>query len=97
MKDSEGPSGFSFTDIGADRAGVRFAKQSIASPASARAMQRALARPIEEAQFFPQVRDLPEGLSEAEFRRRYGDINSVEYQRMIAEIDRRIVAIPLYR
>ena len=31
--------------------------------------------PIEEAEFFPRVDDLPEGLSEAEFRRLYGDIN----------------------
>jgi len=97
VKDSDGPSGFSFTDIGADRAGVRLAERAIASPASARAVQQALVGPIEEAEFFPRVDDLPEGLSEAEFRRLYGDIDSAEFSRLIADIDRRIVAIPLYR
>ena len=97
VKDSDGPSGFSFTDIGADRAGVRLAERAIASPASARAVQQALVGPIEEAEFFPRVDDLPEGLSEAEFRRLYGDIDSAEFSRLIADIDRRIVAIALYR
>lgn len=97
VKDSDGPSGFSFTDIGADRAGVRFAERAFGSPVTARALQRALARPIDESAFFPRVGDLPEGLSEADFRRRYGDTNTADYNRMIAEIDRRIAAIPLYR
>jgi hypothetical protein len=97
VKDSDGPSGFSFTDIGADRAGVRLAEWGIASSTSARAVQRALGGPIEEAEFFPRVDDLPEGLSEGEFRRLYGDINSAEFRALIAEIDRRIMEIPLYR
>jgi hypothetical protein len=95
-RDAEGSSGFSFTDIGADRTGVRFAEKAIGSMETAQDVQRALSRPITENDFFPMVMDLPEGLSEAEFRRRYTDINSPEYTQMIAAIDQRIGAIPLY-
>lgn len=97
INDADGPSGFSFTDIGADRAGVRFAERATASRASARALQQALARTGDEGAFFPRIGDLPEGLSEAAFRSRFGDMNTAEYRRLVAEIDRRIAAIPVYR
>ncbi|MBM3488280.1 MAG: hypothetical protein FJX67_16870 [Alphaproteobacteria bacterium] len=96
VKDADGPSGFSFTDIGADRAGVRFAEAALASPEAARRVQAALAA-AREADFFPRVGDLPEGLSEAEFKLRYADMTSAAYQAHIREIDRRLAAIALYR
>jgi len=95
--DSEGPSGFSFTDIGADHAGIRFAQVATTSRESARRVQNALAGAPRESMFFPHVSDLPEGLSEEEFKRRYGDVNSASYKAVIDEVDRRIAAIPLYR
>ncbi|MFO1187836.1 MAG: hypothetical protein U1E87_10565 [Alphaproteobacteria bacterium] len=95
--DSDGPSGFSFTDIGADHAGIRFAEVATASQGSARQVQNALAGSPREVMFFPHVSDLPEGLSEAEFKRRYGDVNSAAYKKVIDEIDRRIATIPLYQ
>lgn len=97
VKDSSGASGFSFNDIGADRAGVRFARQAVSGQAAAQRFQERLAALSGERDFFPPVADLPEGLSVAEFRSRYGDVNSPAYKRMIDEIDRRIDAIPLYR
>lgn len=97
VKDSDGPTGFSFTDIGADRAGVRLAERATASMAAARGVQGVLAGPIDEATFFPRVGDLPEGLSEAAFRSQYRDMNSAEYLRLISEIDRRIAAVAIYR
>jgi hypothetical protein len=95
--DTEGPSGFSFTDIGADHAGIRFAQVATASQAAARRLQNALAGTARERDFFPHVGDLPEGLSEEEFKRRYVDVNSPSYTALVSEIDRRIAAIPLYR
>lgn len=90
-------SGFSFTDIAADRAGVRFAEVATGSVASAREVQNYLARGISEGQFFPEIRDLPEGLTDAQFRAQYGERESATYKRQIAEIDRQIATIPLYR
>jgi hypothetical protein len=95
--DSDGPSGFSFTDLGADHTGIRFAEIATVSQASARRAQNALAGSPKERDFFPRVGDLPEGLSEAEFKRRYGDVNAPAYTALVEEIDRRIAAIPLYR
>jgi hypothetical protein len=96
-KDAQKSSGFSFTDIGADRAGVQFAKRATESRSSAVQVQNLLAAASAEQVFFPRFSDLPEGMSEAAFRRRYGDVNSREYKRMIAEIDRRIARTQLFR
>ena len=60
-------------------------------------MQELLSRPIGEKQFFPEIRDLPEGLAAAQFKVQYGDRKSAKYLRMVAEIDRRIDTISLYR
>jgi hypothetical protein len=97
VKDTEGPSGFSFTDIAADRAGVRFAEVATVSEDSARALQNALAGDTHESIFFPRVGDLPEGLSEAEFKKRFGDVGAPGYTAQLKKIDGRIAAIPLYK
>lgn len=97
VKDAGQTSGFSFTDLAADRAGVMFAQRAVASQASAIRFQETLSGQPKESDIFPKVRDLPEGLSDAEFQRRYGDTNSSAYGKMVAEIDRRIGRIALYR
>ncbi len=97
VEDSTGESVFSFTDLAADRAGVRFARAAIASRDDAVRFQSRLSDLISEADIFPAVRDLPEGLSESEFKRRYGDTSSRAYNRLVAEIDRRIGKITLYQ
>ena len=45
----------------------------------------------------PATADLPEYMAEAEFKRRFGGVDGVEYKKMMAEIERRISALPLYR
>lgn len=98
IKDSDGPSGFSFTDIAADRTGVRFAQRATGSAEQARLVQRILAKDsVKETDFFPRIADLPEGLTQAQFARRYADVSSPAYATMIDQIDLRIAAIPLYR
>ncbi len=97
VEDSTGSSGFSFPDLAADRAGVQFARAAVVSRGGAVRFQRRLADLITEADIFPAVRDLPEGLSEPEFKRRYGNTNSRAYNRLVAEIDRRIGQITLYQ
>jgi uncharacterized protein YfiM (DUF2279 family) len=97
MSDSRGGSGFSFTDIAADRAGTRFGKLATASADSARRIQHLLSQGLTEADIMPAVLDLPEGLSEAEFDSRYTAVDSPAYRAVLDEIDRRIATCALYR
>jgi hypothetical protein len=95
--DARGSSGFSFTDLAADRAGTRLAEEALASRAAATRIQEALAGTVAEDTIFPSVAGLPDSLSAAEFRRRFGNLDSDRYAEMVAEIDRRIDRLPLYR
>ena len=90
-------SGFSFTDLAADRAGMRFAKHAVASKSEALRLQRILSGFITERDIFPPVRDLPEGLTTEQFQAMYGDTTSPAFYAVVTEIDRRIEGIPLYR
>ena len=90
-----GGSGFSFNDLAADRAGVALATAA-ADPRSARRLQALLGVRADQGLFFPRVDDLPEGLSKAEFKRRYGSIDGAPYKAMIEKIDGRISRLPAY-
>jgi hypothetical protein len=96
IEDSRGGSGFSFNDIAADRAGTRFGEYA-ADAASARNLQRRLTGTISEKDLMPATEDLPEFMPEKEFLQRFGGIDSPAYKKMIAEIDRRVGSLPLYR
>ena len=65
VSDAEGPSGFSFTDIAADRAGVRFAEVATGSESSARKLQDTLASSPAERDFFPRSATCPKGSAKA--------------------------------
>jgi hypothetical protein len=97
VSDSQGGSGFSFTDIAADRAGTRFGELAAASPSEARTLQKRLASGIGEADIMPAARDLPEHMSAAEFERRFGGVDSPAYRRIMAEIEDRIARLALYQ
>jgi hypothetical protein len=94
MADAHGGSGFSFNDLAADRAGTRLGEAALTRP---QALQERLAAPLDDAALMPPWRDLPEFLTEAEFGRRFGGVGAPEYERLLAEIDRRIAALPLWR
>ncbi len=91
-----GGSGFSFSDIAADRAGVTLAERAM-SAKTARRIQEVLAGASSEAVFFPDISGLPDNMSQAEFERRYGGVESPRYRELMAEIERRIVQAPAYR
>lgn len=97
VKDSRGGSGFSFTDIVADRAGTEFGELAVASSDSARDLQAFMAKGAAETDIMPKARDLPEHMTEAEFESRYGGVDSPKYRRVMDEIERRIAACELYR
>jgi hypothetical protein len=90
-------SGFSFTDIGADRMGVRFAKKATENRTKALEFQRVLSTASSERRFFPTFTDLPQGMTTAQFKSRYRDVKSKKYKDEIAKIVRRIDAIGMYR
>jgi len=96
IADSRGGSGFSFNDIAADRAGVRFGESAVIS-ATAKKLQARVGAGIIESDLIPAAADLPEYMPEAEFKRRFGGVDGVEYKKMMAEIERRVAALPLYR
>jgi hypothetical protein len=96
LADSRGGSGFSFNDLAADRAGSRLGELA-EGPLSARVLQARLRVPLTERVLMPETSDLPEFLPEPEFKRRFGGVGAPEYARMMADIEKRIAALPLYR
>ncbi len=97
LSDAQGGSGFSFIDLTADKAGTRFGDLATASPETARKIQQAMAQIKNYSDFMPDPRDLPEHLTEAEFKSRYGSPDSPAYEALAQQIDARIAAIPMYQ
>jgi len=97
LDDSQGGSGFSFTDIGADRTGVRFAELAVRNPTTAAAVQRLLQEQPNEDLFMAEFRDLPEFMAEAEFLRRFGGVGAPAYNETIEEIETRIASTRFFQ
>lgn len=93
VDDAKGGSGFSFPDLLADRAGVRFGELAQANP-KLWAMQIATIK--RESDLIPPIHALPEGLQEPEFQRRYRNRDNEAWARVQTEINRRLQALPLY-
>jgi hypothetical protein len=81
----------------ADRAGVRFAQIAIGSASSAAALQQFFSQEQTEADLFPSKSRLPEGLSQQTFEQDYQSVDSVNYQKILQDIDQRLDALPLYQ
>ena len=94
LDSNDGGSGFSFDDMAADAAGVRFAAAFLGAPKSR--WPAMLAQIRDESDVLPSLDGLPSGMSAADFRARYGDVDSPAYAALVAEIDRRLDAMPLY-
>ena len=96
--DARSGSGFSFKDLAADRAGVRFAERAVASVASASALQRRLAaKGRGDTLLMADVSGLEENLSKVAFERRYGGPGDERYEQVVGTIDDRINKLVLYR
>ncbi|MBR0565175.1 hypothetical protein J5J83_03470 [Azoarcus sp. L1K30] len=94
LDDARGSSGFSFADLAADRAGTRFGKLLADHP---QRIDSLLSAPLADADLLPPLSGLPEFIPEAEFRRRFGTMDSPAYRDLIDEVERRIDTRPLYR
>lgn len=95
IADSRGGSGFSFSDVAADRAGSRLGTLA-EHQGTATQLQRQLAVPLAEAVLMPSISELPDAPNEAEFKRRFGGVDAPAYRRVLADIDARIDALPLF-
>jgi hypothetical protein len=94
-EDARKGSGFSFTDLAADRAGVQFGERATGD-AAARVRQHLLTS-RQDIDLMPVFSDLPEFMPQAEFERRFGSVGSARYQVLIKRIDARLAAHPLTR
>ncbi len=92
IDDSRGGSGFSFADLAADRAGTRFGELVVDDYPR---LYKVLRGSVTDADLLPSLAGLPEYLSEAEFKRRFSDLNI--YAQQTDEIERRLATLPLYR
>ena len=92
-EDASKGSGFSFTDLAANRAGVKLGERATGEAAAQ--MQQHLASARRDADLLPDFRDLPEFMSQAEFDRRFGPVGGPRYQKLIDSIDARLAAHPL--
>jgi hypothetical protein len=93
MLDSRGGSGFSFADLSADFSGIAFARCLLDKPSRLAAIEKSFR--IEDYAISP--RGLPEGLTAAEFEKQYGSLKDERFQRLQAEIRKRIDALRGYR
>ncbi|QBQ55257.1 hypothetical protein [Nitrosococcus wardiae] len=93
---ASGGSGYSFVDLAADRAGIRFAEQATDPSGGAEQLQKQLAGNTDEGVFFPKIAGLPEGLTKQQFTDQFPTVESPAYQAMVEEIDRRIGSLPAY-
>lgn len=82
-----GGSGFSFVDLAADRSGERFGR-AVTNPQLARFLQTRLAAVTPEQLLAREALSRPEGLDAAMFEATYSNIESPEYLRAQAAIDR---------
>jgi len=95
LDSQQGGSGFSFVDLAADRAGIRFAEWALDN-ASASRVQKMASELTEESVFFPSIDALPEGIPQRVFEER-GGIESDYYQQYLATINARINGLTLYQ
>lgn len=95
LSDAISGTGFSFADLQADRAGTLFSHLATHSKESGELLVK---RGLESADIIliPSIERLPEGINQAEFERIHQHTTSSEYLALVAEIDNRILSLPLY-
>lgn len=87
--------GYSFSDLTANTAGVALGKAATDSAYSARLIQERLAALTNESDYLPIVGDNRDGIPETDFNALYRD-NLAEYQRRVNEIENLVYARPLF-
>lgn len=94
LADARGNSGFSFTDLAADHAGIALATSLLADETAGRRLLRDLAGRFTTAEHLPRVDDLEDSLTMEQFVTRYGDVRDRRFLRMRAAIRHRVFRLP---
>lgn len=97
FQDGQGSSGFSFSDVAANRAGQRFGTLASGSTTTAIALATRLQSPLTDRDIMPATTGLADNLSAEEFGRRYGSTSSDAYVQVMTDIDTRVNSLSLYR
>ncbi len=92
LSDANGGSGFSFADLAADRAGVRFANGVTAGTTPL----FGLAASFRIENYLPPLDGLEEGIQLEELIKRFGSQGDPRYDAQIQRIDKRIDKLPAY-
>jgi len=93
---NSGGSGYSFSDLAADKAGLQFAQYITSGTSEAENAQNALMNISNENEFFPFIHDLPGGFTGNHFKRVIQSTESDTYKKIETEIDQRIEKLGLY-
>jgi hypothetical protein len=86
----EGGSGFSFADLAADLAGIALARRVLARPGALADLEKG----FRVADFALPPKGLVEGLTLAEFEKRYGGTRDPRFRKALGELVRRVAALP---
>ncbi|MBM3777993.1 MAG: hypothetical protein FJW23_07090 [Acidimicrobiia bacterium] len=97
LEDARGGSGFSFSDIVADRAGTVFGEAATRSPGSAGELQTRIGTGLAEDDFMPDVGGLADNMPQEEFVRRFGGVGAPAYNSVVADIEQRVAQCRLFR
>jgi hypothetical protein len=92
LSDSRGGSGFSFCDMAANEAGVRFAEAVLAGQLSL----DDVAQRFTVEGFLPPVAQLREAMQAAEFEKEFGGTGDPRYAAQVASIKAQLAALPGY-
>jgi hypothetical protein len=95
LNDAGTGSGFSFRDMAANRAGIRFSELATGNAGEAREIRRLARSGLTASDIIPPVDWLPENMDRATFERDFGGSDSRAYQIVVEEIDRRIENAPV--
>jgi hypothetical protein len=95
MDSTPGGSGFSFTDLAANRAGILFALAATRNAESAAATRQLVAGGLRGDDYCPEIADLPEGLPRDRFQAEYGGLAGDRTREVLADIDRRMATRPV--
>jgi hypothetical protein len=93
LADAQSPVAFSFADLAASRAGIRFAQNIL----DRKIMLSALAAAFSVDSFMPEVSALPAKLATAEFAAQFGGKNDPRFLAKLKAIDDSISQLPGYR
>ena len=97
VHDARYRSGFSFSDMTANIAGMALGTASTQSTESARLIQNRLADSKQEHDYMPATGNNTDGISEQDFSDRFTDRNNRLYRSRLTAIEQQVAELPVYQ